>query len=247
MLEVIKQLTDWIRPEAVNHSGMRLPARHFRLCGAEFGDDAFYVASATREGKRLADDLGVTSRSAVLDIGCGTGRLAIGLLTSVGEEVRYTGIDVNRRSIEWCRRNISRNHPRFRFVHIDAANERYNPAGDAIGEEFRLPFADGEFDVIYLYSIFSHMVESDVRVYVREIARLTRAGGRAFLTAFVATGVESVTVNPESDARWHGPLHCVRYSRRFFDDLLVENGLRIDRVDEGAETDGQSGYYLTRI
>ena len=40
--------------------------------------------------------------------------------------------------------------------------------------------------------------------------------------------------------RWSGPLHCVRYERGFFEAMVRDAGLEVDRFEHGQETDGQS-------
>jgi len=228
----------------VRYRGSVLPPRELRWCGPEFKDDAFFLRSAEAEAERLRA-MGCGPGSRILDVGCGYGRLPIGLLR-VAPGVGYLGVDVHRGSIDWCRRYIERGHPSFRFTWIDRENERYNPGGGAIGEGFRLPAADGGIDVVYLYSVFSHLTEAHLRVYLAALARVLAPGGRVFLTAFVEDGVPPVTVNPEgyAFARCSGPLHVVRYERGHFTRTLGDAGFRVERFDHGAETDGQSGVYL---
>ena len=116
-----------------------------------------------------------------------------------------------------------------------------------MGVEFPLPFNNREFDIIYLYSIFSHMTTEDVTAYLNEFKRLLAPSGKIFLTAFIEQNVQPMTINPPDYRRnWQGPLHCVRYDKNFFISLLGENGFKIDRFDYEKETDGQSGLYISR-
>ncbi|HEV7589553.1 MAG TPA: class I SAM-dependent methyltransferase [Longimicrobium sp.] len=230
----------------VRHQGSVLPPPEKRWCGPEFKDDAFFLHSAEAEAERLRE-MGCGLGSRVLDVGCGYGRLPIGLLRVVGD-VDYLGLDVHRGSIDWCRRHLERAHPSFRFAWMDRENERYNPGGGAIGEEFRLPVETGTIDVAYLYSVASHLPEAHLRIYLAELGRVLAPGGRIFLTAFVEEDVPPVAVNPPgyAFARCSGPLHVVRYERGHLASLLAAAGFRVDRFDPGAETDGQSGLYLSR-
>ena len=231
----------------VDHVGVMLPPPRLRFCGPDFQDDAVFLASARAEAERLREHLGVGRRSRVLDFGCGAGRLAIGLLDRVGEVEAYRGVDVNGPTVRWCRGHIERRNPSFRFVHLDVANPRYNPRGRSAAGDRRLPFGDAEFDVAYLYSVFSHLEAADVEFYAGELGRLVEPGGRVFLTAFVEEGVPAVEVNPPGYRReWSGPLHCVRYERSFLEGVLARGGLVLERMEQGVETDGQSGLYLTR-
>jgi len=154
---------------------------------------------------------------------------------------------VSARSIDWCEKYIASSRPGFSFRRIDVMNERYNPNGESLSKEFRFPYDDREFDIIYLYSVFSHMIDADVGVYLKEFYRLSALDGNMFCTAFVEEDVPNVTVNPE-DYRmaWKGALHCVRYNKEFFCDVLEQHGFKVDGFEYATETDGQSGFYLKK-
>jgi hypothetical protein len=91
------------------------------------------------------------------------------------------------------------------------------------------------------------MTTNDVRVYLKEFARILEDGGQIYLTAFVEDDVPAISLNPDQyRAEWEGPLHCVRYSRAFFDSMLVEAGLQVDRFDHADEDAGQSSVYISK-
>lgn len=233
---------------ATRVQGVYVPPRRFRYCGVEFQDDAFYLESARKEAARLSSEFGFARTTPILDLGCGTGRLATGILSSLGEAQHYRGVDVSLRAIRWCQRFITKGHPGFEFVHTDVRNARYNPEGRIGTEGLRLPFADGEFEVVYAYSVFSHMRDDDVRAYLREFHRVTTPRGRLFVTAFAEDGVPDVTENPPNyRLDWGGsPLHCVRYNRAFLTDLAGVAGFTVDRIDHETETNGQSAVYASK-
>ncbi|MBI3762423.1 MAG: class I SAM-dependent methyltransferase, partial [Chloroflexi bacterium] len=144
-------------PDSVEHKGMILPGRHLRLGRSEFSDDEGFLSSGQAEADRLVQRFGLTASTRLLDIGCGPGRLAIGVLSRFKNFQHYRGIDIVKKRIDWCQRHITRHHPGFQFIYLNLQNLRYNPTGKSIGGDFRLPFADGEFDIIYLWSVFSNM------------------------------------------------------------------------------------------
>lgn len=115
------------------HEGLALPPRWLRFCGEAYRDDAYFVSSAEREVQRLRD-FGLSTRTRLLELGCGPGRFAIGLLRRLGEMDAYHGLDVDRASIRWCKRHITRSHPSFRFTRIDVHNLRYNRRGWPLDE-----------------------------------------------------------------------------------------------------------------
>jgi SAM-dependent methyltransferase len=242
------------RDENVVFDGVTLPPRSMRPCGPNFQDDEFYLQSARKEADRLVADLGLTEESSLLDVGSGPGRLAIGILDRVGEIRRYCGVDVNEDSARWGWKYITGKHPKFQFLHIDVENTRYNPEGAASDSDFSFPFGDGEFDIITLYSVFTHMLTDGVRAYLKEFDRVLRSDGRIFLTAFLEDNVPDVEENPQGylGREWKGALHCVRYNRKFFEGLLDEAGFRLDDFDTHTWSDdprkeqGQRGLYLSR-
>jgi SAM-dependent methyltransferase len=182
----------------------------------------------------------------LLDVGCGPGRLAIGLLSVLGR-TNYLGLDVNANAIRWCQQHIERQHPSFRFQHVDVANDRYNRDGVGIDEDFRFDLPAGEFDAIYLYSVFTHMLEADVRAYLREFRRILKPRGRVFLTATVDEGVPRVTVNaPGYVANLMGPLHVVRYEKTFFFSLVKDAGFDVSEFVPFGDARSQSVFFLQR-
>jgi len=237
-----------VRPpetRCVRFQGHALPPRGLRYCGADFRNDAYFVQSAVKEAERLKKVLGLGPASRLLEVGCGPGRTAIGLLYASIPVGRYDGVDIDRRAIEWCRTFISRSHPEYHFWTVDAKHERYNPHGTEMTTTFSLPFDAGVFDIIYLHSVFANMSEKDVRIYTREFRRLLSPRGRVFLTAFVEEGVPPVTVNPENYVmQCRGPLHIVRYKKGHLFSIFESCGFEVERFDHGTELDRQSGIYL---
>ena len=121
--------------------------------------------------------------AAVLDVGSGYGRLAIGLMGR-GFDGRYEGFDILPRHIAWCRRHLTRFAPTYRFHHLDIQNDRYNPTGLLDPVTARFP-GKGPFDVVGLFSVFTHMDRPEIAHYLREVARLLGPGGVAVTTFFL--------------------------------------------------------------
>jgi ubiquinone/menaquinone biosynthesis C-methylase UbiE len=239
----IKSLTG---SDRVQIDGQTIPSAHLRFGGANFADDAVFLKTGQTEAKRLENDFGLNDQSRVLEIGCGTGRLPIGILSTVGDIAVYRGVDVSQTAINWCKRHIQKRHPNFRFLHINVRNDRYNPKGRKELKDNVLPFDDKSFDVIYLYSVFSHLSEEDVNEYLAEFKRVLTPGGKVFVTLFVEDDVPSFEENPSDyKQEWKGALHCVRFEKNHFESLVRKHDLTIDTLHYGTETDGQSAYYLS--
>jgi SAM-dependent methyltransferase len=64
-------------------------------------------------------------------------------------------------------------------------SSHYNRGGQYDGATYRLPFQDADFDMVFLCSVFTHMLPGDVANYIREIGRVLRFGGRLVATLFL--------------------------------------------------------------
>ncbi len=111
-----------------------------------------------------------------------------------------------------------------------------------------MKLADANFDVIYLYSVFTHMQQADVEAYLDQFAELLTDRGRLFVTFFAEDGVADFAVNPAGYGpfAWKGPLHCVRFSNARVEVMVSARGFEVERIERGINSDGQSGWYLRR-
>lgn len=120
----------------------------------------------------------------IVEIGCGVGRDAIPLTHMVPPEGSYLGIDVMRPSIEWAQAHVSRAAPHFEFVHFDVSDAQHNPGGSGEMTGYRVPRDDNSIDLVFLFSVFTHMFPRDVVHYLSEFARILRPGGRVLASVF---------------------------------------------------------------
>ncbi|QOZ35885.1 class I SAM-dependent methyltransferase [Bradyrhizobium sp. CCBAU 53421] len=112
-----------------------------------------------RHGKFLIGPLAIKSGEQVLDIGTGTGRLAEFVAGLVGPTGHVIGIDPLAGRIEIARLRQSEN---LRF--------------ETGRSEDLSRFADGQFDAVYLNSVFHWIADKDRAL--REIHRVLKPGGR---------------------------------------------------------------------
>lgn len=127
---------------------------------------------------------GLHPDAAVLDVGCGSGRIALGLTRCLSRDGRYSGFDIRPEAIRWCAKHITPRFPNFRFQVVDIVNDAYAPGGRIRAEEFRFPYPDASFDFAVLTSVFTHMQPADVRRYLAELARVLKPGGTSLITWF---------------------------------------------------------------
>lgn len=128
---------------------------------------------------------GARADASVLDIGCGDGRCALAFADWLAPEGRYLGFDVSRHAIEFCRRTVGARRPDFRFAHADVVNGEYNPGGRLAGSDYVFPLEDERADLAVATSVFTHLLPDDAGPYFKEIARVLRPDGVAFVTAFI--------------------------------------------------------------
>jgi SAM-dependent methyltransferase len=130
---------------------------------------------------------------AVLDIGCGCGRMAYALGPYLDpQRGRYRGFDIVDEQVQWAARHVSGAFPNLAFEKVDIYNEYYNPKGRIRSERFVFPYPDASFDFTFLTSVFTHMLKDGTIQYLREISRTLRGGGHCLATCFL--------LNDESEA-----------------------------------------------
>ena len=229
----------------IKHENSILPPIYLRRCGTKFHDDSFFLSSGKAEARRLIDQFGVGRDTVMIEVGCGAGRLPIGLIAVGGEVGRYDGVDIDAPAIAWCQRYVTPPHPVYRFHHVLAGHQRYNPRGPRMDDRFRLPLPDQTYDLVYLHSVFSNIEPDDIRIYARQFHRLLKPDGWVFLTAFVEENVPPVTINP-TDYHFEssGPLNVARFEKSFFLGLLQDAGLQVRHFAHGVDLDGQSVVHL---
>ncbi len=105
----------------------------------------------------------------VLDVGCGTGTLALEAARWVGREGRVTGIDPGDQQIAHARAKAARRH-----VDIDFQ----------VGVIEQLPFHDHIFDVVLSTLMMHHLPAPLKRQGLAEIARVLKPGGRLIIADF---------------------------------------------------------------
>jgi len=127
---------------------------------------------------------GLQPGHAVLDVGCGMGRMARPLTGYLDSEGSYDGFDVNRDGVGWCRRRYAR-HANFHFQVADLYNRRYNPRGAHAATDYRFPYGDASFDLVIATSVLTHLLESEAEHYLAEIERVLKPEGRALVTFFL--------------------------------------------------------------
>ena len=117
-------------------------------------------------------ELGASSESKILDVGCGTGSLAQAASKFLGSGGVYYGTDLGKEAIEFCRSRYRQ--PNFRFLQ---------------NEMTTIPIDGIQFDFIVFYSVFTHTFPEETKALLQEAKRLLAEGGTILADAFLASGL----------------------------------------------------------
>ncbi|EKU99188.1 methylase involved in ubiquinone/menaquinone biosynthesis [Leptolyngbya sp. PCC 7375] len=129
-------------------------------------------------GKLNADSL-------VLEVGCGLGRIAFPLRYLLRDIGSYDGFDICKNKIDFLQQNFTPSHPNFRFFWADILNTYYNPNGRFKSTEFRFPYPESSFDLIYAASVFTHLLPENTQHYFKEVSRALKKKGRCVFSFFL--------------------------------------------------------------
>jgi ubiquinone/menaquinone biosynthesis C-methylase UbiE len=122
--------------------------------------------------ERIAELAELKPGERVLDVGCGTGSLALAAKAIVGDSGAVNGIDASVEMIERAR---------------DKARARLIRAEFEIATVESLPFPDCSFDAAFSTLMMHHLPRPVRRLCVQEMARVLRPGGRVLVVDFQAS------------------------------------------------------------
>lgn len=159
-----------------------VPPRGIIYTGAASGPENF-VHQGKQQLEKLQKYAGLKSTDSVLDIGSGIGRTAIALTDVLGKEGSYEGFDVVELGVKWCKKRISKAYPNFNFTFVPLFNDLYNTESIK-ATDFNFPYPDNHFDVVYSFSVFTHMGVDEIAHYLKETRRVLKPGGKCLSTFF---------------------------------------------------------------
>jgi ubiquinone/menaquinone biosynthesis C-methylase UbiE len=132
--------------------------------------DRVTPAERSRFRRKQIELSGIRPGERVLDVGCGTGSLAILAGIAVGRTGEAAGIDITPSMISTARGKAERAGLTVDF-HVASVD--------------RLPYPDGSFDVVTSTMMFHHLPVPIKERGLREIHRVLKKNGRFFLCDFL--------------------------------------------------------------
>jgi SAM-dependent methyltransferase len=155
------------RDRRAMYGGLTVPPPRLRVLVAGTADLDRFLGSGQAHANCLREMLADVGRpldemDAILDFGCGCGRMTRWLSDLSRPQIH--ACDYNRRLANWCDANLG-------FVRVRTTD--LNPP---------LPYADGNFDLLYAYSVLTHLSTALASQWLAEFQRLVRPGGLVWFT-----------------------------------------------------------------
>jgi SAM-dependent methyltransferase len=133
----------------------------------------------------LRELTGLKPSHAILDLECGTGRIAFSLTGFLGVSGSYDGLDTDKNNIDWCKKYIAEKYPNFKFQCTGPRNQLHSNSGPAENGNNALPFQDEKFDFVFVNSVFTHRMPAEVIKSISEICRVMKSGASCLISMYI--------------------------------------------------------------
>jgi ubiquinone/menaquinone biosynthesis C-methylase UbiE len=145
-----------------------IPALSFRWLTPYFDMIQKWIVRDLRYKTLLLERASIKSNDRVLDLGCGSGTLAIMAKRSV-PSAEVIGLDADDEILSMARQKAQQENMAVRFD---------------IGMTFKLPYPDSSFDRVLSSIMIHHLKTADKERTAREIFRVLKPGGQMHILDF---------------------------------------------------------------
>jgi len=235
-----------------NKNGSNIPPKHLMKYGQ---NEKRYIASGKRDYESLIKTIennGFTfNQKRILEFGCNNARVLRHFIDHTKDNEIW-GCDIDSKPVTWCQESLS---PPFNFF-VNTTQPS-------------LPFKENYFDLIYAYSIFTH-IDDLFFTWILELKRLISDTGLIFITLHDENSVNFGIENPSrvigkhiqnNEAKFQqflkGELNFLAINRNHQSHVFVKreyiterlNSFGLQVVDMVGYTMGvhQTGYLLKKI
>jgi ubiquinone/menaquinone biosynthesis C-methylase UbiE len=173
-------------------------------------DPLLRLLGADKTKRRLIEQAEIESGFRVLDIGCGTGSLAV-LIKKSHPEVEVIGVDPDPAALSISERKANRAGLSIEFDR---------------GFSDHLSYPDASFDRVFSSFMFHHLEPSERAATLREIGRVLKSGGSLHLLDFAPRDGKSHRHHrsPHEDSRFEGRVVDLLSEAGFVDAKEVARG-----------------------
>jgi ubiquinone/menaquinone biosynthesis C-methylase UbiE len=175
-------------------------------------DPLLWLLGADQPKRLLIDQAGIRSGFRVLDVGCGTGSLAV-LLKKLHPEADVVGLDPDLAALSTGRRKAHRATLAIEFDH---------------GFSDHLPYADSSFDRVFSSFMIHHLAPKERGATLLEIRRVIKPHGSVHVLDFAPHDGTShghrFHLAPHADERFEGHMTDLMKVAGFGDAREVTRG-----------------------
>lgn len=156
----------------------------------------------------------VPSKASVLDVGCGNGRLLLGL----PKDIKYTGIDISRKLLD----EAEKAHPETNFIETDITKPNIWK---------HLP----KYDYIFCVAVMHHIPTKEDQLFIlNQIKDHLKPNGKCLITVWNLWQKKYLKYHLDPATKWQNPYwvmlpmfktekrFCFAYTKLYLESLLVQ-------------------------
>jgi SAM-dependent methyltransferase len=163
------------------------PAMRHRVHGAPDLDSFLAVGKQNFEAIEAGINMAgaeLSENTKILDFGCGSGRTLL-WWASMDRHPQLFGTDIDAEAIGWLSAHLP----------VEANVNQFVPP---------LPYSDGQMDIVYAISVFTHLDEAAQDAWLGELRRVTRPGGTLLLSVHSEDGNAVLSAQDDATLRQNG-------------------------------------------
>ena len=157
----VKSYNNWVK-------ALKMSKQDTEIAMKEAVGGEFYAAGMLE--KDLLIQHGLKKDNYIIDVGCGSGRLAIPLSAYI-DNGNYLGTDVVKDLLDFAQEKVNKSNFKFNLTN-----------------GFVIPESDNQADMVCFFSVFTHLLHEETYNYLIEAKRVLKPGGKiifSFLEFFI--------------------------------------------------------------